>query len=159
MKIGRPTSAEVCRAACIEITETIPDWFGQPAANERYAREIGDCDCFLAEEDGTAIGLIALRYHFEHTAEIWWLGVKRDRHRQGAGRALIDAAQARAVEQGCTNIVLETLSPAHPDPGYAKTRQFYLALGFQPLVAAARGTGGHPMMWMIRPVELPGSQW
>ena len=152
MIVTQANDPAIIRETCISITTTIPEWFGQPAANERYAREIGDCDCFLAEQDGEEIGLIALRYHFDVTAEIWWLGVKRDYHRSGAGRALVEASNERAIGKGCRNIVLETLSPEHPDPGYAMTRAFYSALGFRPLVTAARGSGGHPMMWMIRPV-------
>lgn len=152
MKVTRADGSGAAREACISITATIPEWFGQPTANERYAREIGNCDCFLARHNDETIGLVALRYHFDETAEIWWLGVKRKHHRTGTGRALIDVSIDRAVEMGCRNIVLETLSPEHPDPGYAMTRAFYLALGFRPLVAAARGSGGHPMMWMIRPV-------
>ena len=70
MIVTPATDPRVIQNACISITATIPEWFGQPAANERYAREIGDCDCFLAEQDGEAIGLIALRYHFDETAEI-----------------------------------------------------------------------------------------
>lgn len=156
MKIVASPSPDASRAACIAITETISEWFGQSAANERYANEIGDCDCFLADDGSNIVGLIALQYHYERTAEIWWLGVRRDLHRHGVGRALIAAAIERAETAGCNMMVLETLSPEHPDPGYAKTRAFYRALGFSPLVRSARGTGGHPMMWMIRPVDGGG---
>lgn len=145
---------EAARDACIAITATIPEWFGQPSANAHYAAEIGNCDCLVARRDGAAIGLIALRYHFETTAEIWWLGVDRAHHRTGAGRALIEQSIERARQRRCTDVVLETLSPEHPDPGYAETRRFYLAMGFRLLVPAARGSGGHPMVLMAR--SIPG---
>lgn len=44
----------------------------------------------------------------------------------------------------------ETLGPSHPDPGYAKTRLFYEAMGFAPLEETHDLRPGNPCLIMIK---------
>ena len=137
-------------SACVAITRTIPEWFGQPASNAMYGRQIADKDAFGAFLADDPVGLIALDYHFDQTAEVWWLGVRREAHRQGIGRALLARARDRARERQRRYLVLKTLSPASPDEGYARTRKFYLREGFVPLVDLDGADPANPMMWMLQ---------
>jgi len=58
------------------------------------------------------------------------MGVRPELHRHGAGRALMERAAAHARAHGIRFLTVKTLSARDPDPGYAKTRAFYEALGF-----------------------------
>ncbi len=54
-------------------------------------------------------------------------------HRRGVGRRLVEELEAEARRRGGRWLHVKTLAPSHPDPFYARTRAFYLALGFDPL--------------------------
>jgi GNAT superfamily N-acetyltransferase len=86
----------------------------------------------VAEAGQQVIGFLALKEHFPTASEVWVMAVRRDHHREGAGRALI-----RAVEESLRGrarfLQVKTLGPSHPDEGYARTREFYLSMGFVPL--------------------------
>ncbi|MCI4663086.1 MAG: GNAT family N-acetyltransferase [Neomegalonema sp.] len=139
-------------AACVEVTATLPEWFGRPESNAYYAREIGDKSVFAAISDGRVLGLVALHPHFDGTVEIWWMGVARAFHRNGVGRALIGEAERAARAMGRRNLVVQTLSPRHPDPNYAKTRLFYESVGFSALIDIAAAPQEPPLMWMYKPL-------
>ena len=47
--------------------------------------------------------------------------------------ALLRAVESYLVGRGIEFLQVKTLSPAHPDKNYAKTRAFYGAMGFRPL--------------------------
>ena len=53
---------------------------------------------------------------------------------------------------------VKTLGPSHPDPGYARTRQFYAGVGFQPLEEITGLWPGNPCLIMIKtlPPARPG---
>lgn len=137
-------------AACTAITQTIPEWFGITASNQMYAAQIRDKDVFAAMTKDRPDGLVALRYHFERTAEIWWMGVRAEMHRLGIGSNLMAMALKRAQDKQCHYVVLNTLSPKSPDMAYAETRLFYSAHGFEPLLNFNEDDSVNPMMWMIR---------
>ena len=117
-----------------------------------YIRDIAATEVFATERDGAWLGAIALKYHFETTAEIWWMGVTRRHHRLGLGSALMEKALSRAAMRGCLRAVLMTLSPRSSDTGYAATRKFYERHGFAPMVEFNESDPVNPMMWMIRPL-------
>lgn len=147
------TDAEQKSAACAEIIPTLPDWFGQPEANARYVLDIADKIAFAAFEGARPRGLIALKLHFGRTAEIWWLGVRPEFHRQGIGRALFSAAEQRARERRCKQMIALTVSERSDDRYYAHTRAFYEAMGFAPLVEFNENDPQNPMMCVIRPLD------
>lgn len=45
----------------------------------------------------------------------------------------MSSAQAALAADGVEYLQVKTLGPSNPDAGYAKTRQFYLGMGFVPL--------------------------
>jgi GNAT superfamily N-acetyltransferase len=148
------TSPELASAACLKLASLLPDWFGRPEANAAYAAGVTDCICYGAfDATDDCVGLVALRQHFGSTLEIWWMAVAPDRHRTGIGAKLMAAAQAEAVQLGCTNLILMTLGEESDDPGYAATRRFYLAQGFRPFLRDHMVDPETPLVWMIRSTE------
>ena len=153
MEITEITDPERKSVACAAIMGKLPGWFGIPASNERFVNEIADKDVFTALVDHRPIGLIALRYHFQTTAEIWWLGIMPEYHRQGIGRRLFDAAKTRAAQVGCTTMAVMTVSPRNPDEGYARTREFYQSQGFRLLMEFNEDDPMNPLACMV--LSLP----
>lgn len=149
MEIVEIIGPEARSAACAAIISKLPDWFAIPAANERYIAGMASKDVFAASVNDRPIGLLALRYHFGTTAEIWWMGIVPEYHRQGIGRRLIDAAKDRAIQLGCTTMVVTTLSPRCSDKNYAGTRAFYEGQGFRLLVEFNEHDPRNPMAWMV----------
>jgi ribosomal protein S18 acetylase RimI-like enzyme len=88
---------------------------------------------FLAKVNGQVMGFITIKEHNEYSAEIHIIGVHPGAHRKGIGQALICAAEKDLQERGFEYLQVKTLSSAHPDENYAKTRAFYLSVGFRPL--------------------------
>lgn len=120
-------------ALCAEILATLPDWFGIPESNAAYIRDVEAMPMFAALADGAPQGFLALNRHTPHAFEVHVMGVKPAYHRHGLGRALTQAAAAHAKGQGARILSVKTLSPSHPDEGYARTRAFYEGMGFFPI--------------------------
>jgi GNAT superfamily N-acetyltransferase len=118
-------------AICAPILEALPQWFGMPEANAQYIRDIEVLPTFLSRDDGgRAIGFLTAKQHYPESAEILVMGVLPDRHRRGAGRALVEAAEAWLREQGTTFLQVKTQGPAVANPDYELTRAFYAGVGF-----------------------------
>jgi GNAT superfamily N-acetyltransferase len=120
-------------AICAEILASLPDWFGLPESNAAYKRDVEVLPMFVAEDTGRPQGFITLKQHTPFAFEIHVLGVRPELHRKGFGRALVARAEILVREKGARFLTVKTLSASHPDPGYAKTRAFYLAMGFVPI--------------------------
>ncbi len=61
------------------------------------------------------------------------IAVDPELHRQGVGTALLAWAEQWCEREGVRWLHVKTRGPSTPDPGYERTRQFYLARGFEPL--------------------------
>ena len=118
---------------CGPILRSLPDWFGIEKAILGYECEIDRLPTFLAKDDGIVLGFISLKQHFPASAEIYVMGVLPEAHRLGIGRALVTAAEAHARRLGIEYLQVKTLGPTNQDPGYARTRVFYNAMGFVPM--------------------------
>ncbi len=118
---------------CAPILRALPGWFGIEEALDQYCAQIDNLPTFLARGPQGVTGFLSIKQHNPYAAEVYVMGVLPSAHRRGLGRALMDAAQAWLRERGVEYLQVKTLGPSHEDPGYAKTRDFYLALGFRPL--------------------------
>ncbi|MBN2391956.1 MAG: GNAT family N-acetyltransferase [Anaerolineae bacterium] len=118
---------------CEKILRALPEWFGIEAATAQYIRDVDDLPTFVAWVNGRAVGFMTVKQHFPQAAELHVLGVLQEMHHRGVGRALFSAVEAYLHQQGVEYLQVKTLSASHPDPGYAKTRLFYEAMGFRPL--------------------------
>ncbi len=120
-------------ARCEPIMRALPDWFGIEEALVRYINEVEHLPTFIACQDEQVIGFLSVKQHNPYSAEIHVLAIIKEMHRQGVGRQLLDQAERYLRARNVEFLQLKTLSDSHPDEGYAKTRAFYLAVGFRPL--------------------------
>lgn len=117
----------------------LPHWFGIESSNAAYVESARTLPTYLAwpaadtEREAEPAGVLLMNRHFPESAEIHLLAVDPRWHRSGAGRALVTAAASELASDGCTLLQVKTRGPSAPDTGYARTREFYSALGFLPL--------------------------
>ena len=113
-----------------KILRALPHWFGIPASIDEYVKTCPNYPFFCCYDHNRPIGFISIKPHFEKSAEIYVMGVLEDYHRQGIGRRLVICCEAYCRDHGIGYLQVKTLDASHPDPYYAKTRAFYLAMGF-----------------------------
>jgi GNAT superfamily N-acetyltransferase len=118
---------------CQAILATIPEWFGLPASNAKYEGLAETGPAVVALDGDEPVGLMLLKRHFGTTLEVYFLAVRRDRHRGGAGRALMGHAEAVARAEGRRFVTVKTRGPSKPYEPYERTRRFYEALGYAAL--------------------------
>ena len=140
---------------CREILQALPEWFGIPEAIDAYARGAADLPMIVARnQSGLVIGFISLKPQTSSAVEAYVLGIRREWHRKGIGRSLIEAAERMARQRGATFLTVKTLADTHPDPHYQATRRFYEAIGFQPLeVFPSLWSPKHPCLLMVKPLK------
>lgn len=112
------------------ILEALPDWFGIPESREAYIKESAEQFFAAAYEGESPIGFICLKETGRDTAELAVMGVLKEYHRRGAGRALFEAAKEAAKERGYTFLQVKTVQMGRYAE-YDDTNRFYLALGFK----------------------------
>jgi len=118
---------------CATILADLPDFFALPESNAAYVRAADELPCFVAVVDGREAGLLVLKQTSEVAAELHLICVLRAHHGVGLGGALVRAAEAHLHAEGVHWFHVKTLGPSEPDEGYARTRAFYLKMGFEPL--------------------------
>ncbi|OGK40452.1 hypothetical protein A3F34_03120 [Candidatus Roizmanbacteria bacterium RIFCSPHIGHO2_12_FULL_44_10] len=114
-----------------QIAEKLPDYF-----NEEGLRKIK----IATQEDilfGAFIGdqMVGFAIYKElnpEAIETTWLGVLPDFHNQKVGSLLMEKS-LKEMAKRYKVCEVKTLSEINPDPGYARTRNFYKKLGFIPL--------------------------
>jgi len=164
----RVTSGGYAPQTVERLLRALPQWFGIEASNAAYVEAARRLPAYLAwpapgpgpssalagPDDGPgpgAAGVLLLERHFPGAAEIYLLAVDPAYHRQGAGRALLAAAQASLVSDGVEFLQVKTLGPSRPDEGYERTREFYAAVGFTPLEELhGLWDQGNPCLIMIK---------
>ncbi len=120
-------------AACAELLRSLPEWFGLADSNREYIEGLSHLPAAVSEAGERINGFVSVRAHNARSAEIVVMAVRRDCHRQGVGRALLGWVEEWCTSSGIAWLHVKTRGPSTPDPSYEKTRQFYLAEGFDPL--------------------------
>jgi coenzyme F420-0:L-glutamate ligase/coenzyme F420-1:gamma-L-glutamate ligase len=110
------------------VLRDLPDWFGIEEATRKYIEDAATLPTFAVEPDA---GFLCVKQHTAQAAEVYVMGVRREQHRRGIGRALVVEAERWCRAQGIRFLQVKTLGPSRPDPGgYDLTREFYDAMGF-----------------------------
>jgi GNAT superfamily N-acetyltransferase len=137
MRIWRATPDDAADVA--RLLAGFRDWFGRDWPGEDSLRASverimarDDSEYLLgAADDGPPAGVVQLRFRWA----VWWeaedcwledVFVTESTRGSGLGRALVEAAIARATERGCRRIDLDA------DPGNAPALALYASLGFTP---------------------------
>jgi coenzyme F420-0:L-glutamate ligase / coenzyme F420-1:gamma-L-glutamate ligase len=112
------------------VLRDLPEWFGIEDSTREYIETAATLPTFAVEPDA---GFVCVKQHTPAAAELYVMGVRRARHREGIGRALVAEAEAWCRTRRIRYLQVKTLGPSRPDAGYDATRAFYQALGFAPL--------------------------
>ncbi|HEX3333728.1 MAG TPA: GNAT family N-acetyltransferase [Acidimicrobiales bacterium] len=118
---------------CGRVLAALPTWFGIPESVAEYVEKADTNPTVVASVHGEDVGILTLVTHTPYASELCVMGLLPEYHRHGIGRAMLERAEAWLSERDIEYLQVKTLSPRHPDPGYVKTRAFYLACGFRPL--------------------------
>jgi GNAT superfamily N-acetyltransferase len=150
LRIEETGAGPICR----QILGALPTWFGIPESVEDYVDAADANPTVVASIDRIDVGILTLVVHTPYSAEVYVMGVRPEHHRHGVGRAMLEVAQAWLVARDIEYLQVKTLSPRHPDPGYAMTRSFYLASGFRPLQEFPELWGpDQPALQMIKVIK------
>jgi ribosomal protein S18 acetylase RimI-like enzyme len=131
ISIATETNPAFRRQIVEDLTARLPQWFGRPDSNRHYAQQAELLEAWAARLGRRPVGLVLIKRHSPASAEIYWLGVDPDHHRQGIGRALIDKAEQRLKQETVEFLFVMTLHPDDPYEPYQRTRAFYESIGFQ----------------------------
>lgn len=147
-------NADEAEKACREITHSLPEYFGIPEANERYAKGVKKLPTFGAKLNDIWVGLISCEMPFPNNVNIFWMAVRKEYHGHGIGSALLKYAEDYYSKQQCASITVETLSPREKDPNYLKTYDFYLRNGFNPLFELNTYGSDFKMVYLYKQLNI-----
>ena len=122
---------EKARVASLILAD-LPEWFGIPESTATYVNGSREMPFWVAIESDDPVGFIALRETSPHTAEIYVMGVLKNRHGQGTGTALWEAFRAYAKGRGYEYAQVKTVRRGCYAE-YDQTNDFYEHLGFRAL--------------------------
>ena len=113
-----------------EVLEALREWFEVDESREGYIRDCADW-LFLADVDGDKRnGFLCLKETGRDTAEVAVMGVKKECHRSGIGRQLMEAAKKAAKQEGYSFLQVKTVKMGIYED-YDRTNLFYIACGFR----------------------------
>src|SRR5262249_6032806 len=112
------------------VLRDLPEWFGIEESTRQYIEDAATLPTLAVEPDR---GFLCLKQHTPRAAEIYVMGVRREHHRGGIGRALVAEAERWCRMRGIRYLQVKTLGPSRPDSCYDATRAFYEAVGFAAL--------------------------
>ena len=153
LRIQETGSGVLCRT----ILDTLPTWFGVPEAKDDYVAIADASPTIVARVGGDDVGLLTWLTHTPYAAEVHLMAVRPELHRRGIGREMLAHVEERLLATGVEYLQVKTLSASHPDEGYARTRSFYLAMGFRPLEEHATLWGPeNPALQLVKRLEPSG---
>jgi coenzyme F420-0:L-glutamate ligase/coenzyme F420-1:gamma-L-glutamate ligase len=109
------------------VLRDLPEWFGIEESTRAYIDEAAKLPTFAVQPN---TGFLCVKQHTTQAAELYVMGVRREQHRRGIGRALVAAAERWCRAHGIRYFQVKTLGPSRESRGYAATRAFYEAVGF-----------------------------
>ena len=75
------------------LLEALPEWFGLPESREAYITDSAGRPFFCAVLGEEPVGFLYLKPTGKDTVELAVMGVRREFHRRGIGRALFECAR------------------------------------------------------------------
>ena len=127
--VERISDTTLKRTIARRILENLHDWFEVDESREQYIRECSRWMFFAAKEKGDYAGFLCLKETGRQTVELAVMGVLREYHRNGLGRALFQEAQKAAAKEGYSFMQVKTVKMGVYED-YDITNRFYLSLGF-----------------------------
>lgn len=117
------------------ILRGLPEWFGNEKGIYEYTTNVVKLPYWIAlNQEGHCVGFISVKTHYGHTGDIYVCGVLPEYHNKGIGKKLFASAEEYFVNKGCKYVIVKTLSEIAKYEPYERTRNFYLKVGFEPLI-------------------------
>lgn len=118
-----------------EILESLPEWFANKQALRDYVEKVKDLPYWgTFDENVRCVGFFAVKTHYDYTGEILVCGILPEYQHIGIGKALYSVAEQYFIQSGCKFVIVKTLSELVNFEPYARTRNFYKSVGFEPLI-------------------------
>lgn len=124
---------ENCSKEVEPILRALPEWFGIEESTVQYIKDADTMPTMLVKDGDEVIGFLTIHHHFPETAEMHCLGILPKYHRTGIGKQLVGALENHLKSEGVQLLQVKTVSGDRACQAYAKTRAFYLGVGFMPL--------------------------
>ena len=124
--------ADTKRTIARNVLEALHDWFEVDESREQYIRESADQIFLAAKQDGRYVGFLCLKQTGDATVELAVMGVLKEYHRSGLGRALVQEAERIAKDAGFSFMQVKTVRMGVYED-YDRTNLFYLSCGFREL--------------------------
>lgn len=121
---------ETKSAIARSILESLREWFEVDESREGYIKDSADWIFLADKEDDKYAGFLCLKETGKSTVELAVMGVLKEYHRNGIGRALFDEAKKTATEAGYEFLQVKTVQMGMYED-YDITNRFYLACGFK----------------------------
>jgi N-acetylglutamate synthase-like GNAT family acetyltransferase len=135
----------------------LPEWFGIESSVVEYVESARTMPSVAALHDGEVVGVALVRHHNPRAAEIELLAVRRDLHRHGVGRRLVEALELDLRDRAVELLQVKTRGPSAYSPEYERTRAFYDALGFIPLEERTDiWDADNPCLFLVKPLGRIG---
>ena len=139
--------------AVAALLHDLPEWFGIEASVRAYIEEARTLPGAAAVAGDDVVGVCLVRHHTDVAAEIELLAVRRDLHRHGIGRRLLERVESDARAGGIKLLQVKTFGPSGESVEYERTRAFYRALGYLPLEERTDiWAPGNPCLFMVKPL-------
>ncbi len=140
MKVREITDGESKAEICDRILRGLPEWFGIEESIADYVWQVREMPFYVALVQEETIGFVAVKHHNSFASEVCVMGVSKEHHRNGAGMALIKAAEDFCRANGHEYLTVKTLADSVSYEPYSRTRAFYEKAGFVPLEV-------FPLLW------------
>ena len=124
--------ADAKRTIARNVLEALHDWFEVDESREQYIAESADQIFLAAKQDARYVGFLCLKQTGDATVELAVMGVLKEYHRSGLGRALVQEAERIAKDAGFSFMQVKTVRMGVYED-YDRTNLFYLSCGFREL--------------------------
>lgn len=124
--------ADTKRFIARNVLEALHDWFEVDESREQYIAESADQIFLAAKQDERYVGFLCLKQTGDATVELAVMGVLKEYHRSGLGRALVQEAERIAKDAGFSFMQVKTVRMGVYED-YDRTNLFYLSCGFREL--------------------------
>ena len=118
------------KAVTKNILEALSEWFGIELSRQEYIDQSADQILFCwpdpeqPDSFESAAGFLCLKKTGKDTVEIAVIGVRREYHRRGIGRKLVERACREARQRGYSFLQVKTVK-MNLYPEYDRTNAFY----------------------------------
>ena len=132
MKIVTIKDTDEKRTIARTVLENLTEWFEVEESREGYIADSAEWTFLAAKDDDRPMGFLCLKETGNATVELAVMGVMKDCHRSGAGRALVEKAKEVAKADGYEFMQVKTVKMGMYED-YDKTNLFYISCGFKEL--------------------------